>query len=317
VSLWLRGGVSLLALWLAFRGSALAEISATLRDAPLVSLLAAFLLYILSQVTSALRWRWIARGAGFPVTAPAATRYYFVGMYFGAFGPGLIGGDLVRAAYLARGGAFLPALSTVVMDRYVGFVWLTTFASTALLLSGSFSIPPRLCWLAHSLTVVALASWWLVPRIGEAGGLLAYADRWPAVQALISSTERRSKIPLIATSILIHALQAGAAVALLRGLVPSIPWSYAMVFHPFVAMLSSLPISLAGLGVRESSFVYFLAVLERVPVVEANAFAAAWLAMLVLAALSGAVAFLVGGERLPRSELESLQAGASQLPPSS
>jgi uncharacterized membrane protein YbhN (UPF0104 family) len=254
-------------------------------------------------VVSAMRWLLIARAAGLALRARTAVTYYFIGMFFNFLGPSLLGGDVVRSLYLAGGRERIAAAAaTVALDRYVGFVWLAVLGSLAQLVFGSFSIPVRLVWATHGLAVVALMSWFCLPAI---------------VSRRMPSGFSRVRANVSAMSVAFHGVQILGAVALARAVSPSTPWRYCFVFHPLVAIVSALPISVAGLGVRESSYVYFLASVGGAPVSEARAFAAAWLAVVTAASAIGGVVFLLSGGRLPAMHREPIRADHStQQPPS-
>ncbi|HUE38557.1 MAG TPA: lysylphosphatidylglycerol synthase transmembrane domain-containing protein, partial [Candidatus Binatia bacterium] len=102
------------------------------RSDPLL-LIAALLLYLIGQVLSAVKWARLARAVGFHEPLPRFVAYYLIGMFFNAFGFGTVGGDVVRALYLARGGGRRAlALNTVVADRVSGLLVLLAVALVAL-----------------------------------------------------------------------------------------------------------------------------------------------------------------------------------------
>lgn len=67
-----------------------------------------------------------------------------------------------------------------------------------------------------------------------------------------------------------------------------IPWAYLFVAIPFVNILSTLPISWNGLGVRENAYVFFLApaVLSRE---QALAFGAIWIIAVTFCSAVGGI----------------------------
>jgi glycosyltransferase 2 family protein len=299
-----RIAISLAALWLAFGRADLAEVAGAMGAAGPLPIAMTLGVYASSQVVSAIRWLLIARATGFVLRARTAVTYYFIGMFFNFLGPSLLGGDVVRSLYLAGGHERIAAAAaTVALDRYVGFVWLAVLGSVAQLAFGSFSIPVRLVWATHGLAIVALMSWFLLPAIAS--------RRMP-------SGFLRVRAKVSAISVAFHGVQILAAVALARAVSPSTPWRYCFVFHPLVAIVSALPISVAGLGVRESSYVYFLASVGAAPVSEARAFAAAWLAAVTAASAIGGIIFLLNDGRLPTDRQEAARGDHStRLPPSS
>jgi len=299
-----RIAVSAVALWIAVGWVDLGEVASSMAAAGPLPIVMTLGVYLASQGVSAVRWMLIARALGFALRPRTAVTYYFIGMFFNFLGPSLLGGDVARSLYLAGGRERMAAAAaTVAFDRYVGFVWLAVLGSVAQLVFGTFSLPARVVWSAHGLAVVALLSWWLLPRIGAARippGLLGV----------------RSVASVI--SVVFHLTQTAGAVVLAHAVSPSTPWRYCFVFHPLVAIVSALPISIAGLGIRETGYVYFLASAQGASATHAGAFAAAWLAIVTAASAIGGVVFLVNGGRLPRQrEASAASDQSAQLPRSS
>ncbi|HET9061680.1 MAG TPA: lysylphosphatidylglycerol synthase transmembrane domain-containing protein, partial [Candidatus Binatia bacterium] len=293
------------ALWLAFGATDLAEVARSMAAAGVTPIALTLGVYLFGQVVSALRWLLIARSIGFALRPSTAVIYYFIGMFFNFLGPSLLGGDVARSLYLARGRErMVAAAAAVAFDRYVGFVWLAVLGSAAQIVFGSFSIPARLVWATHGLAIVALVSWLFLPAVST--------ERIPSGFFRV-----RSAASVI--SILFHVIQISGAIALAQAVSPAIPWQYCFVFHPLVAIVSALPISIAGLGVRESGYVYFLSTVEGAPEGQAGAFAAAWLAVVAASSAIGGIVFLVSGGRLPRDREKDVRSEdhSTQVPSSS
>ena len=311
----LRLVVSVGALAFLFRQVELGALPGVLAEAGIGSLCVALAAYLGSQVVSALRWMLVARSAGFDLTARLAIRYYFIGMFFNVLGPSTLGSDVARTLYLARDGrGAMTAAATVLYDRYIGFVWLTIIVAVALALLGADALPSFARWatlfLVGGLVAISCVGIALARRLTLGG-----ASGAPMLRLLDDGTMllRTSGLSLV-----VQASQIGATVVLARALTPQVHWSYCFVFQPLVAMLGALPISVAGLGVRESGYVYFLATLGRAPVESATAFALAWLAILVASSLAGGAVFLFSGESPPsRSNRRQACSTNDQFPPSS
>ena len=82
----------------------------------------------------------------------------------------------------------------------------------------------------------------------------------------------------------------------------NIPFQYFMIFTPIVMFLVMLPISLAGIGLRESSFVYFF---SKVGVLGTIAFAIPALVslMVVISVLPGGLILAVKGLALKKQSV--------------
>ena len=58
-------------------------------------------LYLFSQVLSSYKWSLLTKPLGFKKKFIDLVSYYFIGMFFNLFMVGSIGGDLIKAYYLA------------------------------------------------------------------------------------------------------------------------------------------------------------------------------------------------------------------------
>jgi glycosyltransferase 2 family protein len=100
------------------------------------ALLVGFLLFSSSMVLSVYRWHILMRAQDLPITRSSAFRIGLLGFFFNTFLPGSVGGDIVKAAAVAREQSRrAAAVATVVMDRIIGLWSLVSFVA---LLGGLF-----------------------------------------------------------------------------------------------------------------------------------------------------------------------------------
>jgi len=129
-------------------------------------LAAAFALYLAGQALSALKWRRLALALGFEGTPGRFVAHYFVGVFFNAFGFGTVGGDVVRALYLAGGsGRRALAANTVLADRVSGLLVLLGIALAALGLFHHYELPAAIYWTVVALSSMLLGGWRLLPHL--------------------------------------------------------------------------------------------------------------------------------------------------------
>jgi glycosyltransferase 2 family protein len=261
-------------------------------DAPFLAL--AFALYLAGQALSALKWRQLAAAVGFHASPFRFVAYYFIGMFFNAFGFGTVGGDVIRALYLAgSGGRRGLAFNTVVADRVSGLLVLLAVALGALLLFHHYQLPAAIYWGVVASSSALLAGWRLLPRVLPL--VLAPENQ---LRRLIEQdlapywSDARLLAAVGVLSIAFHFSQIGVLVLLTHALGVGVPWSYCFVFGPLVSIMSAVPISLNGLGVREGGYVYFLAHVG-VPRDSAVAFALAWFGVVMLAGAVGGLVYLL------------------------
>ena len=254
--------------------------------------LAALALLIVSQVISALRWRLFARAFRFHHSLPRITGFYFIGMFFNLVLPTSVGGDVVRACYLdGKSGRKLAAFASVFLDRLNGLLVLVTLACTAVCLS-PIDLP---LWIPLSVAAIAgcgLLSVAALPVLVRSGRLPEQRVRQLHTMLQLLKEPRT----LLAATLLSFFVQA-ASVSIVwligRGLDAPIPAAYYWILVPMVSLLTLLPVSVNGMGVREGGMVLFLAPLG---VDQATALTLAFLWFLVYAAgsLLGGVVYLAG-----------------------
>jgi glycosyltransferase 2 family protein len=87
-------------------------------------------------------WRWyvLVRAQGLPFTVAASMRLGLIGFYLSTFLPGSVGGDIIKAAFIAREQSRRTvAVATVVVDRFIGLCglfWLVTVVGGVAWLGG-------------------------------------------------------------------------------------------------------------------------------------------------------------------------------------
>jgi uncharacterized protein (TIRG00374 family) len=137
---------------------------------PDVSLLAAIAaLYAAVLALQYARWYVLVRGIDLPFTPVLAAKLGLVGTYYNAFLPGSVGGDLMKAYYIARGqpGRRAAAVATVVVDRLVGLfglLWFSALVGGGLWLAGdervaSSAFLQKIVRVCGVLVALAVAGW--------------------------------------------------------------------------------------------------------------------------------------------------------------
>ena len=270
---------------------------------------AALLLYLGGQVLSAYKWAVLGRSVGLDRSLLDYTRFYFIGMFFNLFGPSTIGGDVVRALYLGDGRRRRLALSSVLFDRASGLAVMMALGATALLLFPRYGFPWPLTLGIGGGGTALLLGWWMGPR------LVRWLPERNRIRRQVENDlapfwrDRRLLLRIAALSLAFHLTQVGVQWILARGVGTDLPASYCMIVYPVVSLMTALPVSVAGLGVREGGYLYFL---TRIDVDDSIAvtLGLAWFTVTVLAGLLGGVLFLASGARLPRLRAEPTERAA-------
>lgn len=259
--------------------------------------------YFAGQLLSAFRWALLARPLGFKNPLRDFVSITFIGMFFNLFAPSTVGGDFGRVFYLARdrvhgegrdwAGSTARALISVITDRAVGMAVLVWMGAAALLLFPGYPIPAGIPYLVHGLALAFILVWFLLPSIYR---LLERKAHPIAENVRVAiGTYRKNREVLFQTillSLTVHTIQATLQLLLGRALGVDIPFSYCFILYPLVGLLSSLPITLNGFGLREGGYLFLLRLIG-VPPEKAVAFGLLWVVIVALDSLFGGAVFVL------------------------
>jgi uncharacterized membrane protein YbhN (UPF0104 family) len=259
--------------------------------------------YVTTQVASSLRWQLLSRPLGFERPFWQYFSFYFIGMFFNLVLPTSVGGDVVRAWYLDGGsGQKSRAFLSVFVDRLSGLLMMLVMAAAAtLLVPVPLSTWSVACvWMSVSGAIVGLA---LLPRVAQIPFLQA------RLGVLGSDASQCALMTLKPTPMLLSLFVQGSNVVLTwmvgQAIGVTVPFGYYWVMVPIVSLLTLLPVSINGLGVREGGVALFLAPLG-VPSGLAVTLAFLWFCAFSTGSLLGGLIYLFG--RFPRPEVQTHEA---------
>ena len=269
-----------------------------------VLILLGLALYLVGQLLSAYKWFLLGRSVGLERPLADYTRFYFIGMFFNLFGPSTIGGDVARGLYLGDGRRPGLALNSVLFDRLSGLAVLMALGAVALFAFPQYGFP----WLFTAVIggggVALLAAWWMCPRLVR---LLPADNRFRRQVEVDLEPFWRDRLLLakVATvSLVFHLVQVCTQYVLAQAAGAHLPFSYCLIYHPVVSVMAALPVSVAGLGVREGGYLWFF---TRIDIDDSIAVTAGllWFLVTAVAGLIGGLVFLTSGAELPRLRAKS------------
>lgn len=293
--------VSAVLLYLILRGTNLTEIGRAIRTANFLLLFIAFSLHLLGFTISAFRWRLLLRSRGSDTSIRFLIESYIIGMFFNNFLPSTIGGDVYRAYDSHRlGQSKSSALAVVFVDRFLGLLALMIFALLALLNSNALteSIPFLFVWvLLGTLGMVAfvliifMPPAWLPQWIANLN--IPFASKIKGIlEAFLAFQGHRTVLfkalglsILLQANVILHYYLISQALSL-----PIPLWSFFLII-PLATLITMLPISVNGIGVRENVYLFFFAPFL---VADSQAVAFSWIVygMVVLQGLIGGVVYM-------------------------
>jgi len=282
-----------------------AQMVEALRNAQYHWVVIGILAYVLVEIAAAFRWHVLLKVQGIHLSLPRLSGLFLIGMFYNQFLPGGTGGDIIKSYFLLKETADKKAgaLLAVVFDRFIGLVALVAITGALISLRFDFLSQTletrRLLWLLLVLlggSIGVLLSTFVItgfnlvhslPKkfpgreklIEISAAYHLYAHHWPATLVAFGA----SIVAHLATfaTFLCAAYALGAAVPLVN--------FFAVM--PIERTISALPISFAGIGLREKVLQIMLHGLCGVP--EATAILIGSLSFLIvlICCLPGAIVY--------------------------
>ncbi|HXZ22030.1 MAG TPA: lysylphosphatidylglycerol synthase transmembrane domain-containing protein [Pseudolabrys sp.] len=250
---------------------------------------ALFLMMIQVAVLAA-RWREIAAACGANLSLTSAVQISFIAAFFNQVLPSTIGGDGVRIWLLARRGAgWAKAAYSVLIDRIVGVFALAIIVVACLPWTFELIHDPIARALLLFVGFGVVVATFLFTLIGTR--YRQFFARWMLTRHLSAASRAAvtlcSSVRLISIvvgcSLVIHLLTIIAAWCCIRAIAAPVSFIQLLFLMPPVLLVATIPISIAGWGVRESSMIVAFA---YAGLAESNG--------LTLSILFGAASFAVG-----------------------
>jgi uncharacterized membrane protein YbhN (UPF0104 family) len=225
-------------------------------------LLGAVAALVAQQLLGAARWRHLSAILGGPkLGAHFYVLWQGMAVLLLQVLPSTIGGDVLRATSGARHGGLRHGLGVVVVDRVIGMGVLSGLVLFGGLVFASLvpQLPALLVPLA--MAVVGVTGCAIVMLWGPRLALYPIAAPLSALgAALVSSLRGWAGVQVAGGSVVIHLLSVLSVVCLLYA--AGAPSAAAVFFvAPSAFLVSAIPISLGGWGVREGAFVVGLGLL--------------------------------------------------------
>jgi len=258
----LKIGLSLGLLALLFTRIGIGEAMGAIRQMYLRAFVAAFLLFLLGVLVRAYRWQVLLEAVHLHASLRRLVVLYFVGSFFNTVLPTGVGGDVVRMYELSRDSQrTAESVGTVFVDRMAGLVVLFGLAILALPFSrGLITAELRLGILAIAGGGI-LAAWLLFQKswADRMLRLLPFGDRFrDKVMDLYQAVHdcgMGAMSRALGVSLFFNLLLIAVVAVLALGLGIRVSLWYFMLFVPLISFSLTLPISISGLGVRETTFV--------------------------------------------------------------
>ena len=260
--LLLKAAISILLLYISLRAVNLGVLGERLSRFEPGWIAAALALLAGQVVLLALRWRAIVTLCGVNLARTAALRISFIALFFNQVLPSTVGGDAARIWLLARrGGGWASATYSVLIDRIAGVFALALVVIACLPWTLSLIHDPIARALLLLIGCGAVAGAFVFMAIGILRWRLL--DRWALTRHMVEVSRIAWRlcrswhsVALVgAASFAIHLLTISAAWCIVQSVAASAGFALLLFLIPPVLLVATIPVSIAGWGVREGSMV--------------------------------------------------------------
>jgi glycosyltransferase 2 family protein len=256
----IKAAISVALMWILLRQQNLSALGHQIAIINERSLFFAALILCVLTVTLVLRWTAVLKALGVPTGLRTTFPLVMIGQFFSQVLPSGVGGDIART-WLARnnGMQLSVAVSSIAVDRLSGLLALFILVTAALPISGK------------SLGATLLGGTLLLLAIGYFGFVaIFFVDRLPRALDRFKIVRAVRQIGIDVRAILLGsrtgliilayslANQIGCVFMvfmLSKGLDMKVDFSACLLVVPLANLLQTVPLSIAGWGVRESFLV--------------------------------------------------------------
>ena len=290
---------------------------ATLRNTNLGILLLAFVLMWIAHYTCIFRWRLLISPLMPAPSMKSLFGIYCIGIFFNLTFPTIIGGDVVKIYYIGKhDDSYSQSFAATFLDRDTGMfamliiacigivlypvsvpgipVSLIIWGACALFILGNLCLFMRRC---HSILIRFLRRM-KMSRIEKKANRVADAFQ-------IIGKHKSVLLGSLLISFVNQFLYIATVWITARGLQLDIPFFYFLVFVPVITLISMIPVSLNGMGLREYSF---MALFSGIGVLPASCIALGLVTsiLIILSGIPGGIIYIFYRNQGDRRQFKKL-----------
>jgi len=271
-------------------------------------------LYFLGYLISTFRWQGLLLAEGIRLPLWRLTLVYFEAAFFNLFLPTLIGGDIIRGYTIYRiTQGHDASIASIIADRLSGFAALVGIALIALGLAYGQIRDPQVAAMiltvavAFTVIVGVLLDNRMKERVSRLLRFIGLTRFQAKLQDMVAALQRyrghrRALRQAVLLSLLLQALIIVTYYLIGAGLNLRVSIAYFFVYVPLITFVAMVPISVAGLGVREGGAVYFFAKVG-VDAATALTMSLTWFALTLVVSGLGGLAFLLDTHSVVRKQV--------------
>lgn len=267
-SLFWRVGISMIACSFILKKIDLQVILNIITGLDWFNFIIAVSIYFISYILVFLRWKMLLNAQGVHLPVLLVLSHFSGGVFLNLFLPSTIGGDLARTLGLSTHTKSRSSIAaSVFLDRLSAFVGLVLVSLVSIIFGHRIIGEPAVYWMVFSM--VGIAGCMLLIIFNN--GVYSWFNRSVHKKGLIENIHKlhaeiyffRTHFPVLGLNLLYSmAIHTGCALFsyfILCSLGAKINIIYTLVFGPVITLITVLPISIGGLGVRDMSSIFFYA----------------------------------------------------------
>lgn len=266
-----------------------------------------YTLLFVNTVLNSWKWGLLLRADGIRMSLGSLICSHLIGTFFNLFLPSSIGGDAYRVVDVGRRAhAGAKSFAAVFAERLMGFLALALWGLLFTAIGWARLPDPRILFLPvvvfvlmGALVFAVIQRTWLMAvwnflRLNRARRLDAFLSRF--LDSLAGFHADRKLVAVVFVLSLVFQMIAITTIFLIsQALNWSVPFIFFCIFVPLITLGEALPISIFGIGVRDSLYVFFF-VQGGATREEALAMALVYVLITLVYSLVGGVIFLLRRE---------------------
>lgn len=268
-------------LFFLFKKLNFSEVYQILKKSNLLYFVSASFLYILSSYVSTLRWRVFISSSEIKISELFS--FYLIGSFFNTVLPGIISGDVVKILIVKDKINLKEAIFSVFMDRYIGFA--------ALVLIGFISfvvfynrLPKN--WIIWSVPLAFFSFILISVLLYRLVNFRFLKD----FKVFLVSLRKNQIFKAFFLSLIVQLCVILSVYMIAVCVDVKLSIFKIFIFLPVIVLITTLPISISGIGLREWCFIIFFS--SSISDQQAVAVSFVWFVSVVFASLVGGFEYL-------------------------
>ena len=313
-----KAAVTALLFFLLFRKVDFEQFGTILRDARLNILLLAFLVLWIGHYICIFRWRMLMRPLMPVLSLGKLFGIYCIGLFFNLTFPTVVGGDVVKMYYAGKPSRlYAQSFAATFLDRDAGMLAMMIIAC-AIVLVHPIDVPGipvnAIIWGSFALFLlanVAIFAPSLHRRLTAFLHALKLAGAAARIDAISNAFQVMGRHRLVLVSSLVislinQLLAISVTWVLAEGLNLHLSVLYFLIFVPVITLISMIPVSLNGMGLREYAFMSLFGAIGIAPE-SCMALGLFSSAIIVLSSLPGGVVYIFFRNRTDVQQMAELE----------